>query len=249
MKKHFMILALLGAASAGVYLVAATLVFPLSLMYANPPLTIDRGLFSHSSVLSLAAGMVALFILYGFACRIAMRAGRERGTFHIVLGFGALFAAIVTFAYPLTSTDIYGYFFFGRILEHYHLNPLITAPAMLPQDPLMAYAPWPDAPYPYGPVWALLSAVLSRVAGDDLLVGLLLFKLLQAATYLATTGLIYHILRGHGDYPPAAGALLFAWNPLVLLELVGNGHNDGLVALLLVSAVWVTLEDRGKWGI
>jgi alpha-1,6-mannosyltransferase len=242
-------LVLVGVASIGVYVVALVLQFPLSQMYANRPYTIDSGIFSPSSIASFAAGLVVLFVLYGFACRIASRIGHNRGTILIVLGFGALFAVIATLVYPLTSNDIYTYFFFGRILEHHHANPLVTAPALLPPDPLIGYAPWPDFPYPYGPVWALLSAAVSHLAGDDLLIALLLFKSLQITAYLATTLVIYRVLRSHGDCAPAAGALFFAWNPLVLLEMVVNGHNDGLVALLLVSAIWATLESRGRWGI
>jgi hypothetical protein len=42
----------------------------------------------------------------------------------------------------------------------------------------------------------------------------------------------------------AAGTVLFAWNPLVLLEMVGNGHNDGVVLAFVLLAVVAAVRRR-----
>ena len=45
----------------------------------------------------------------------------------------------------------------------------------------------------------------------------------------------------------AAAVALFAWCPLVILELVGNAHNDALLVLFLLLGVWLHL--RGMWPL
>ena len=41
-----------------------------------------------------------------------------------------------------------------------------------------------------------------------------------------------------------AGVLLLAWNPVVLYEAWGNGHNDIIMVLWVLLAVWAMLEKR-----
>src|SRR5258708_3950001 len=59
--------------------------------------------------------------------------------------------------------------------------------------------------------------------------------------------LIWAIL---GKIAPARclpGTVLYAWNPLALVELAGNGHNDGLLICLLLLASWLLVQQRGGW--
>ena len=41
-----------------------------------------------------------------------------------------------------------------------------------------------------------------------------------------------------------AGVLLLAWNPVVLYEAWGNGHNDIIMVFWVLPAVWPMLEKR-----
>jgi len=251
MKKDSVALALIGAASAAVYLIALARVFPLIRIYANPLLTIDTGVIDQGGVLSFAVGMAALFTLYGLACRIASRIGRSRRPLILFVAFAALFAAVAVSTYPIASTDAYGYLVFGRILERCHGNPLVIATTLLSQDPLIARAPWPDAPYLYGPLWAIVSGAVSFLAGDNILFAMVLFKVLRLLAYLGTTILIFHWMTKRGTYPPAAGTLFFAWNPLVIVEMMGNARDDGLVAILIVIvlAAYALVENRARSGL
>ena len=40
------------------------------------------------------------------------------------------------------------------------------------------------------------------------------------------------------------GSAAFAWNPLILLESAGNGHNDILMVFFLLLAVYFAASDR-----
>ena len=43
----------------------------------------------------------------------------------------------------------------------------------------------------------------------------------------------------------ARNVLLYAWNPLVLIETAGQGHTEALVVLLLLTAVWAVRRQCG----
>jgi hypothetical protein len=44
----------------------------------------------------------------------------------------------------------------------------------------------------------------------------------------------------------ARNLLLFAWNPLVLLETAGQGHTEALLLPFIVGAVWAVRQGRGR---
>src|SRR6202011_189979 len=50
------------------------------------------------------------------------------------------------------------------------------------------------------------------------------------------------LLRAGGR--PLSTAAIYAWNPLVLIEVWGMGHLDGPVVPAVAGAAWMTLRDR-----
>jgi hypothetical protein len=44
----------------------------------------------------------------------------------------------------------------------------------------------------------------------------------------------------------ARNLLLYAWNPLVLIETAGQGHTEALLVPLLIGAVWAVRRGRGR---
>jgi len=44
----------------------------------------------------------------------------------------------------------------------------------------------------------------------------------------------------------ARNLLLYAWNPLVLIETAGQGHTEALLVPLLLGAVWAVRQGRGR---
>ena len=44
----------------------------------------------------------------------------------------------------------------------------------------------------------------------------------------------------------ARNVLLYAWNPLVLVETAGQGHTEALLILLLIGALWAVRQQRGE---
>jgi hypothetical protein len=178
-------------------------------------------------------GVVTLFALAAIVWRAA-RDDAGRGVRVWALAPPIIFATLLLLTMPLTSRDIFFYIMSGRVLGVYGQNPYLVAPSAFPDDPLFVFSNWPDYTSPYGPIWLLLSGGLTRLAGDDIVRSVLLLKLVAVGGYLACGGLIGAILRARGR-ATLPGVVFWLWNPLVLIEFAGAGHNDVLmlVGLLL----------------
>jgi len=145
--------------------------------------------------------------------------------------------------YPITSHDIFAYIFRSHIFVDLHHNPFLVPPASFPAESLYPFLDFPMEPMPHGPVWVLIAALPTLVAGVAWPASLIAFKLVAWVGYATTVALVYTLLRRIAPGAATAGTLLFAWNPLILFELVGNGHNDGLMAALALGA-FVALVGR-----
>ncbi|HET6318825.1 MAG TPA: hypothetical protein VFG86_20410 [Chloroflexota bacterium] len=158
--------------------------------------------------------------------------------------FGAVFAIELLGAYPATAVDVFGYIAHGRMLADHHVNPFITPPNAFPTDAILAYLAFPSEPSQYGPAWVLLDGALALAARGELLGELILYKLVAAVAHLVGGLLVLGICRQLGARPSQAraGAFLFVWNPLLLWEMVGNAHNDGLMMVGGLLAVLLLLR-------
>jgi hypothetical protein len=164
----------------------------------------------------------------------------------ILLAGALLFGLTLLFQAKLFSDDVFTYIFSGRILTVYGADPLNTAPYQYPLD---SYLQWViagrSAPNIYGPLWLCISALLvsfkAPPAGT-----LLLFKGLALSMHLVNCVLVWAIL---GKIAPARrflGTLLYAWNPLVLIELTGSGHSEGVLLFVLLLTTWVLVQGKAR---
>jgi len=46
----------------------------------------------------------------------------------------------------------------------------------------------------------------------------------------------------------ARSLMLYAWNPLVLIETAGQGHPESLLLLLLILVIWASRARKGTWA-
>jgi hypothetical protein len=182
--------------------------------------------------------ILGLYALYALGYRLVARGA---GHLAVVFVFGALFCFELVWAYPATAVDVFGYIAHGRLLAVHHVNPFIFTPAEFPSDPIIPYLAFPDEPSQYGPVWVLLNGALATLARGDLLGEVLLYKGVAALAHLAGAGLVFSIARRLGAGLPRAraSAYLYLWNPMLLWEMIGNAHNDGMMMLLGLGAAWL----------
>ena len=140
---------------------------------------------------------------------------------------------------PSLSDDIYRYVWEGRVLLHGG-NPWAQIPLDPALIPLRDEHIFPAVNHPalatiYPP---LAEAGFALVAAVSPTVGAM--KLWVILHDLALVALLIAWLRRHGRSP--AWAVVYAWNPLVLVEYAGSGHNDPTGMVWLLAAIVVARE-------
>jgi hypothetical protein len=191
--------------------------------------------------------LVAVFLiqgaLYWLGWRLAQRT-RARAAWIVVLGSAAAFSAALLFMYPLDAADIFDNIMHGRILGVYGANPFRQIAARFSEDPFLPYMAWRRTPSAYGPAWEVMAAVTARMVGDNIVANVIAFKLLVAAFLAASVGVVAATLRHLAPERALAGVLWLAWNPVVLYETLGNGHNDIVMVFWILAAAWALLRQR-----
>ncbi len=152
----------------------------------------------------------------------------------------------------LFSRDVYSYLAQGTVL-HVGANPYHTAPGALaggPHAPMLAAVShfWRHTTAPYGPLFLGMMSVIVGVTGSHLVAGVLVTRAVELAGVGLLAAAVPRLARRHGADPGRA-LWLAVLNPLIALELIAAGHNDVLMAALLVAGITVALSGRPMLGI
>lgn len=221
---------------------AVGLVLPVPFWQARPPAPTPADQASGGG-----AGWPAALLAVGFLLalcvpfrpyRLAVRGVSQVST-RVVLGLSALLAAAALLIYPAFGSDLFVYLDYERLWVVYGLNPLLAAPALRPADWAYAFVWIPQQPSPYGPLWPMVSWPIAWLAGDDAWGYIAGYKLLGLASYVASCWLVWLSAE---PARRARALVVFAWSPLVLFELLGKAHNDGLLAVSALAAVWLAVR-------
>ena len=174
----------------------------------------------------------------------------SRPALAVALGFPVLFAAPLWIMYPVGSQDMMHNVFDAVLLWQYGESPLTAPPLAHAEHPLFSIlSVWEDEASYYGPLWYLLIAPTNWIGGNDFVANVLVQKALVGLFYFGTTWMVYLITRRVRPQAVVPAVVFFAWNPLVLFETVGNGHNDILMVFFGVTAYWLALDRRWSWAI
>lgn len=251
------LLAALGAASAAVYLLRLSL--PMSLRdYLGSPLIDLPKLIGETNVGAwyYLDTMLALFGLYLAGYWVVLRLTRQasadsrvsmRQLGAVIVTFFGVFSAILLLMFPVTAADVFNYMLYARMWVLQGLNPYVVPPEQVASDLTLDYTIFRNLTTAYGPGFTQLSAVLVRLAGEDLLRLLLVFKLALIGFHAASVWLVYLTVRRIEPAYAWAGAYLMAWNPLVLFNVAGDGHNDITMLALVLLAFY--LVARRRWTL
>jgi hypothetical protein len=185
-------------------------------------------------------------------CAAWLGLGATGSSVRTLLLIGALWCAPLMLAPALFSRDMYSYLADGAILHH-GLNPYHQAPAVLGQlhqaRLLDAVSPfWRHTTAPYGPAFLGIASLIVSATGSNLIAGVLLLRLVELVGVVLLAIFVPRLARRLGT-DPARAVWLAVISPLVLVELIGAGHNDALMAGLLVAGVTLALERRPLLGI
>lgn len=213
----------------------------LAIWASVPALGPLRGL----SLLDYLPRYFAAFALYLGAILIIFRALCPRNlvswTSPLIFLFALLFRLPLLSSSPSLSDDVYRYIWDGRV-QNAGLNPFahrVDSPALDPLDtPNRALVNNPQMASPYLPVAQIMFAVVYRLAPESTLafqIAAMLFDLL--------TGLLL-MLALKGLNQPPEWALLYLWNPLVVVEFAHGAHVDALMNMLIMAGLWTNSVSR-----
>ena len=178
-------------------------------------------------------------------------AGDDRAVF----GVGAVLGLLSVAAYPgVNSNDILAYVGYGRIMAVHSSNPWMNSYGNFSDD----YAPfaWYPHPMPYGPMVAPFLAAAGALSTISIPLSFYFLKLCWLGVHLYSGWLVLGIARALGR-PGRWAAWAFLTCPLLQIELLNNGHCDGLMVmfeLLSVRALVTRDDDDGArqallWGL
>jgi hypothetical protein len=142
---------------------------------------------------------------------------------------------------PMPLTDIFNYLNYGRMEVVHHLNPYTTIPELEPHtDPTFALSNWHGLESPYGPLFTLITfaVVPFGLAGSYWVM-----KTLLLATSLAGVYLLWRCADLLGRNRLGV-ALFLGLNPIVLVWGMGADHNDFLMMLVILAAMYLLLRAQ-----
>ena len=195
-------------------------------------LGIDGGAYIHLERVALLAYAIVI------ACATALPR-------RLIWAASGLLVLAFAIAPPLLSLDLFSYVSYARLDELGGLNPYEAVPADLPGDAALPYVlDNRDVVSAYGPLFTLVTLPLAHLGVGAAVYSL---KALAAVSVLATALLVARLAVARGlDSRPALA--LIALNPLVLVHVVGGGHNDALMALALTLGLAGALGGRELAG-
>lgn len=185
-------------------------------------------------------------LLYLWAVAIVLKHGGLRHrTLWWILGCALVMRLILLVTPPFLSTDIYRYVWDGRVQEA-GINPYRYVPA----DPALASLrdpeiyPWinfaDSETTPYPPVaeglFRLVAATVPTLLG---------MKAAMVALEAVAVGVLLLLLARAGL--PLTYILIYAWHPVPLWELAGNGHVDAAAVAFIALALLARGTDRPAW--
>ena len=244
-----------GGDTVRLWLAGALVLVPAVLFAARYPLAGRTGVltdigkmadYGRAEFAGYVGGVAAMFAGCVWGARLSRRVPARRAV-PIVLTVGVLAALAFAFMYPATAIDLFIATVRSREFTAHGANPLAVPPNAFPGDDLMrlASAEWADNVSPYGPLWTLVAAPATALAGDRFGLALALGKALALAATLGCAWAAGTAAEAARPGDRARGALLWLWNPLVLWEGVGNAHNDVVMMLpvLLAILAWRRRRD------
>lgn len=158
----------------------------------------------------------------------------------VILVVALLLRLLFLFSPPQLSDDIYRYLWDGsNVLQG--INPYATAPSAVRPPPELAAVHsrinHPDYATIYPPMAQVVFAGGAALGGS--ITGLKTFLvLLDMGLCLLVVVLLKRLEM------PAWRAVLYAWNPLPVLEIAGSGHVDGAGLTMLIGSLCLLVTNR-----
>jgi hypothetical protein len=150
---------------------------------------------------------------------------------------------------PWISPDVFYYIRGGWIESGYGYNPFAHAATEIPgylSDPMFVntYAPFLDFVGNYGPLFQKFCASVTYVSEGNIKISLFAFKGICLLAHAGGILVITQLAAQSGVSAVRHVALIYGSNPLVLFTTLSCAHNDGIMMLPVLLAVWTVINGR-----
>jgi len=154
--------------------------------------------------------------------------------------------AVLTFAYPMLSYDVYNYMFHGKILWFYHMNPHLHAPLEFTGDLWLRFMRWVHTPSAYGPVFTAIESPAYLFGLGKFVPVLYLMKISMSGFFVWCIYLVGKLGEelNFAKSKIVQSQLFLALNPFLLLDVVVNGHNDAVMIAFLLLSILYSLKSK-----
>ncbi|WP_338196875.1 mannosyltransferase [Flagellimonas marinaquae] len=180
----------------------------------------------------------------------------EKWNYKFLLGIGILFRLVFLFAEPNLSQDFYRFIWDGELIKN-GINPYLYTPDQIMEQGEIAftginklYAGMTDlnarhySNYP--PINQILFA-LSAVLGGGSVVGSMI--VLRLIIILADLGMLFFGRKLLQNLNRANHlAFWYFLNPLVIIELTGNLHFEGVMLFFFIWAIYLLSKNKWLWA-
>ncbi len=204
------------------------------------------GYFNRSLSASIFLILLAILFLYYIFIIISSKNQISRKQL-VILVLSISF--ILLLSYPAFSHDIFNYMFDARIVTKYYSNPYNYTALDYPSDLWTRFMHWTHRTYPYGPVWLLLTLPFSYLGFGKFVPTLINFKLMFTFFHLGNICLIWKILEKIRPKNKIYGVIIYAFNPLVIIESLISPHNEVIMLFFLLLTIYQLISNISWWWI
>lgn len=196
--------------------------------------------------IGILEGIIVISLLLIFSILYFLLIKKEKEIFknhRQTILFITIVSLLFTLTLPFLSSDIYYYIGDSWITAKYGENPYYTTVKDLQDNGIndeildnTGY--WENTTSVYGPLWNSIAKVLVSLSFGNVTIALFIFKFASLLIHVLNSYLIYKITKSKKYM------LLYGLNPLVLIELLSNVHNDLYLILFILLALYFMIRKK-----
>ena len=184
------------------------------------------------------------------SCILILAAIRDKGLLFPLLALAIITRLILVFGIPCLSDDIYRFFWDG-LLMHDGIHPLSSMPKDIMMDSNLGGIEY-NTLFPllnsqeYFTIYPPISQLVFYIATIPEMFSIYKSTIIMKSILLITEiGMIYYLyqllskLNMH-----KSNLLIYALNPLVIVEIMGNVHFEGMMVLFLLMGIIFIIDNR-----
>lgn len=194
--------------------------------------------------------IISYLILFGLYLAI-YHYTRNASQLKVVVAMSILFRVALLFALPNLSDDFYRFIWDGRLILQ-GIHPFAELPSYFIQNNIIhldsydyfLYTQMNSAEYftIYPPVCQLVFLLAAYLSSDSLMGSVIIMRLIIIAAELGSLFFMLKLLKNFSM--PRKQVLLYALNPLVILELSNNLHFEALMIFFLLANIYFLQKNK-----